>query len=347
MTAQEREAALMTEAISVSSILGGSLFLAWGSLTRRGKCADGGACDIDPERARLRAFGEAAERVCLLAPDVTAEEFASGHSKDLKVPLSAFVPTSIVTHHWVRGRSAAGERLIPADIALLGWDPPAPYKRLCVQTSVGTAAASDRLKAERSAQAEVIERHYIRRTWRRASRLAAASDQLAATLPGEVEAQLAVHRLITEAWIVADSPLPVALVALHRKGGRAITFGAAAREDARIALVHAFTEAVAIRAALAGKSTGGPLEETRWRAARASTTKGHLYLALLRSIEDRRPAPERGDIDSAVTEAFGVEPVFIDLGNQDGLTVVRAVCPGSSITSLRGKSDDELLPYLA
>ncbi|MFF0308580.1 YcaO-like family protein [Streptosporangium sp. NPDC004379] len=233
----------------VRPLVGGILHVAW---TADDAGVSGGACDADPGRAARRAAGEYAQHVSHLSASGALPVLAGPGDRPVIAPAAHAAagspPTSWVAGHGMRDGT---EVAVPAQAVFLGWDPPPPETRWCVQTSAGTAAGPDRERARTAALLEVIERHVLERGWRTGDILFEELDHLHdAVLPPGLTGALRAGGVVLRTFRVAGLSPDVVTAFLHRSDGTALTCGAAARGDTADAVRHAVYEAVGNRLAL-------------------------------------------------------------------------------------------------
>ncbi|GGP81853.1 YcaO-like family protein [Streptosporangium pseudovulgare] len=233
----------------VRPLVGGILHVAW---TADGAGVSGGACDADPGRAARRAAGEYAQHVSHLSAAGALPVLAGPGDRPRIAPAAHAAagspPTSWVAGHGMRDGT---EVAVPAQAVFLGWDPPPPEIRWCVQTSAGTAAGADPERARTAALLEVIERHVLERGWRTGDIRFEELDHLHdAVLPPGLTGALRDGGVTLRTLRVAGLSPDVVTAFLHRSDGTALTCGAAARGDTAAAVRHAVYEAVGNRLAL-------------------------------------------------------------------------------------------------
>lgn len=316
-------------------ILSSTLFLS----TSPGRGADapvaGGACDVDPERAGIRARSEALERAALIerGPALLRPR---GELLDRGVRLVAPHPDLTDEEWWLPGsqRDDTGREqpaAVPARTSLLRWTDGRPLR--WKQSSVGTAAHPDARAARTTALLESLERHAVRSVWRGTARIVRADHRVADALPAPLLRQLDTQRLRVRAWrVLTDVPVAAVLAAVVRTDKQQITFGACARrpDDDRAALLHAVCEAVSVRAALA--NTASDPEELALPRRMARRQNDFLdHLGSLEAPDDADGAPDTAvpppGLDHEVRRRFGVAPVSVDLTPGADPAVVRVVVP--------------------
>ncbi|MFC5827092.1 YcaO-like family protein [Nonomuraea insulae] len=311
-------------------LLDGVLHLAW---VRDEAGISGGACDADPDRARVRATGEYAQHVSHLSARDTL--LTRGDPGGLTTVEPAGTP-SFTPMSWMVGSGARdGDPVaVPAQTVLLGWDPPPPEKRWCVQTSVGTAAGDDGAQAGTAALLEVIERHVLTRGWRTGDILFERLDHLhEAVLPAGLLDALRGHSVKLSTVRVAGIGLDVVLALLYRSGGEALTCGAAAKPSTAHAVRHAAYEAVATRLALSRTRPSSALQGRERARGLAVAAAGPAHLAFVEArtigegdLRDGPPAlPELAD------RLFGRQPAEVALPDAFGHVVRRVVCHRSEV----------------
>ncbi|WP_049563074.1 YcaO-like family protein [Nonomuraea sp. SBT364] len=338
-------------------LLGGALHLAW---LRDEAGISGGACDADPERARVRATGEYAQHVShMAARDALPTRRDPG---GLPTVEPAGTPRS-TPMRWVIGSGMrdGAPVAVPAQAVLLGWDPPPPEVRWCAQTSVGTAAGRDHGQARTAALLEVVERHVLTRGWRTGDIRFERLDHLhEAVLPARLLDALRGHAVTLRTVRVAGIGPDVVLALLHRAGGLALTCGAAARHGTAPAVRHAVYEAVAARLALSRARPSSALQ-ARERArglAVAAAGPAHLAFVEARTTGDGtlRTAPgtpppqptatqpaEVGLAEVGLAERlFGRQPAEVELPDAYGHVVRRVVCHRSEVFEPLTPSADSL-----
>lgn len=311
-------------------LLGGVLHLAW---VRDETGISGGACDANPDRARVRAMGEYAQHVSHLSVrDILPTREDPG---GLITVEPAGTPSS-APMSWTVGSGARDGKpvAVPAQTVLLGWDPPPPEKRWCVQTSIGTAAGEDREQAGTAALLEVIERHVLTRGWRTGDIRFERLDHLHETvLPAGLLDVLRDHSVTLSTVRVAGIGLDVVLALLHRPGGEALTCGAAAKLDTAHAVRHATYEAVATRLALSRTRPSSALQGRERARGLAVAAAGRTHLAF---VEARTiGAGELRDGPVAPLEVadrlFARQPAEVELPDAHGHVVRRVVCHRSEV----------------
>ena len=307
----------------------------------------GGACDVDPERAQVRARAEALERATLIerGPSLlrSREELL-----ERGVHLVATHPDLVDEQWWIEGTQHLGKdelrpAAVPAYTSLLGWTDGRPLR--WKQSSVGTAAHPDPDTAATTALLECLERHAVRGVWHGTTSVVGIDAQAQDCLPMELRDQLAAQNLRVRAWrIVGDVPACTVLAAVVRTDREQITFGACARKPGQIplALLHAVCEAVSVRAALANTSSDPEELAVPRRMARRQGD----FLAHLAALEATDPpaAPEEPvDLEHEVHDRFGAGPVVIDLAPGTGPAVIRTVVPHPEFLVPRDSEHDYAL----
>ncbi|MGN9846969.1 YcaO-like family protein [Nonomuraea sp. H19] len=322
-------------------LLGGALHLAW---VRDEAGISGGACDADPDRARVRAMGEHAQHVSHLSARDTLR--TRGDPGGLPTVEPAGMPRS-KPMRWVVGSAARDGTpvAVPAQAVLLGWDPPPPEERWCVQTSVGTAAGADPGQARTAALLEVVERHVLRRGWRTGDIRFERLDHLhEAVLPARLLDALRGHSVTLSTVRVAGISPDVVLALLHRPGGQALTCGAAARYGTAHAVRHAAYEAVAARLALSRTRPSSALQARERARGLAVAAAGRTHLAFVeaRTIGegDLRDGPVA--LLDLADRLFARQPAEVELPDAHGHVVRRVVCHRSEVFEPLMPSDDGL-----
>lgn len=336
-----------------SPIFSGRMWLAWTSMRTQCGTAWGGSCASSHEDARWRAIGEAIERYALLgAATIPGVLVSAGTSQTRRhVPLKAFIQTERPVQWWMRGmyQPSLTQCLVPAQVALLGWNPPPPEMRWCRQTTVGAAAHPSSEEATTRAAMELLERECIRRVWRGEMHVANARSQIMDLLPPDVVTQFGRRGVTINAWFLVGAPRPVALVAIHRRAGELITFGAGTQSSAGPALLHGFEEAVAVRAALFGSQGSAGNDARRLKAARASLYRGEEYLSALAALEHRGSVADRCTPGSSLwqgaKEFLGAELIAVPIAEVGEFSVVRVLCVRSSTVDGR-LAPEQAIPYL-
>lgn len=338
---------------SIVPILGKTVYLAWQRAESVGQIVSGGACDFSPEGATVRARAELIERVALVDAAVSLPIHkplsVTQSARSVGLDLLLRDARAVGQHHWIEGKAArSGESVaIPAQAVLLGWDPPQPEIRLCSQTTIGTAAGIERASASAAALAEVLERDLLQRLWDTESVcLVRGRHLLPLSAPGAVLQALDAQGIEVEVFVADQLPFELALVALHRGGGAAITFGAAARERTEVAIRHALLEAIAVRAALASTHTPSALERLPWDDARRAARLGSEHLARLDRLCKGEAQISRRHLSvecwvRIAEDTFAHEPILIELPSSSSLVVIKAICPGASVLRCR---DTRLAP---
>jgi len=331
--------------VAVWPILNEELFLATAYVDVASGRIAGGACDQDPERASVRARGEAVERASLIENGprmVLTRQEASDRGLRLAVPHELLRDAA----DWVPARGATNGdcAAVPADVVLLGRrsTPMLPWK----QSSVGTAAHPDRDAAGVGGIVECLERHAIRRVWAGTAVLAPATERLRGVIPPGLAAALAAQKLTVQAWTVSElSPVQVSLVLVGREDRAQATFGAGAGFDPDDVLMHALREAISVRAALANRANGSDHEFQR--AARSARHQ-EAFLSYLRDLEVPETAGSGtiapSDLPALVEERFGVAPLLVDVPSVDTLAVVKAVIPAADFLIPRSAGDYFVAP---
>lgn len=248
----------------VRPLVGGAVHVAW--ITDESGVS-GGACDDDPGRAARRAAGEYAQHVSHVAA-AGVVPLVGDPGVLPRVEPAAWLFAGSPVCHWVVGQGMrdGAETVVPAQAVFLGWDPPAPEERWCVQTSAGTGAGADPWSARTAALLEVMERHVLVRGWRTGDIGFEDLDHLhESVLPGGLLAGLREHEVRLRTVRVARSRPDIVLALLHRSDGAALTCGAAARGDTGDAVRHAVYEAVAARLALGARPSSGLQSRERER----------------------------------------------------------------------------------
>ncbi|MGW0450320.1 YcaO-like family protein, partial [Streptosporangium sandarakinum] len=275
-------------------------------------------------------------------------------------------PTSWVVGHGMRDGT---EVAVPAQAVFLGWDPPPPEIRWCVQTSAGTAAGADPERARTAALLEVIERHVLERGWRAGDIRFEELDHLHdAVLPPGLTGALRDGGVALRTLRVAGLSPDVVTAFLHRSDGTALTCGAAARGDTAAAVRHAVYEAVGNRLALSaprgstrpgghdrdgdparpgaldggsaypgardgGSARLGDRDRDRGLAAAAAGPR-HLDFVRRRTVgagEPRTvPVTPAGLLETAEA-LFGRQPAEVRLPSVGPYAVHRVVCHGSEV----------------
>jgi ribosomal protein S12 methylthiotransferase accessory factor YcaO len=314
----------MTSAIT--RILDGTLVLA----TATAETSDGpftaGACGFTEQDASVRARSELVERTTLLSegPRLVVRDPDGGR----RVPVIE-APTPATG--WVRAEPLQGDETVwlPADLVLLRWHDSRPLP--VQQTSVGSAAHSDRDKAIAAGARECLERYAIRRVWSGRAELIRLTGELDDAVPDELSTALRRQGLSASAWLIA-SVLPVAVVVVMvGSTQRRATFGACCAPTIESGLRHALCEAIGVRAALASSrklqdSFATPGDEVDHAlCASAFQDAFAAFLQRLTVSDDLTDAPmiEAG----AVAHLEGKNPVVVDLGRHDDLHIVKVVVP--------------------
>lgn len=335
--------------MSATPILDDQLYLGLDHVDARSGRFAGGACDDVPERAMVRAHGEATERASLIE---NGPLMVISRDEAVERGLSLFTPHEILedAEDWVPARSATtGEAAgVPADAALLRRVSAKLRVLPWRQSSVGTAAHPDRDVAGVSGILECLERQAIRRVWAGTVTLEPATEQLAELIPPGLAKALADRRLVAHAWGVREmAPIHVTLVLVGRHDRAQATFGAGAGFTQGPALLHALHEAVMVRASL-----GNPVNRSEPEFLRGARSAGHqeAFLSFLRHLE--KPVGEASDpaaitpseLPAFVEDRFGVAPLLIDVPSVNATAVVKAVIPSAEFLTPRSGGDYIVAP---
>ncbi|RCG30270.1 hypothetical protein DQ384_16135 [Sphaerisporangium album] len=319
---------------TVRPLINGAVHVAWMS-DENG--ISGGACDDDPGRAARRALGEYVQHVSHVSAAGVLPLLADPGALP-RVEPAALLDAGSPPCHWVAGTGMrdGAETAVPAQAVFLGWDPPPPEERWCVQTSAGTGAGTDRRHARTAALLEVIERHVLARGWRTGDISFEDLDHLRElVLPAGLLAGLRDHEVVLRVVRVTRPYPDIVLALLHRAGGAALTCGAAARGDTADAVRHAVYEAVAARLALGARPSSALQSRDRDRGhAVAAAGAAHLDFVERRiagrGALRRAPADPAALLDAA-DALFGRQPVEVLLPSTDDHVVHRVVCHGSEV----------------
>jgi len=335
--------------------LDGQLFLALAYVEAAASRIAGGACDGTPERASIRAHGEAVERASLIE---NAPRMVITREEALERGLSLVVPHDILRDaaDWVPARHATtGHGVgVPADAVLLGRVSSQLRVLPWRQSSVGTAAHPDRDAAGLGGILECLERYALRRVWAGTATLEPATEQLCGAMPPGLVEAFEKLRLVAHAWHVREmSPVRVSLVLVARTDRSQATFGAGAAfvgvDDSSV-LMHALHEAIMVRASLSSRANQGEREVQR---GIRSSRHQEAFLTYLRNLEAPEPAvdaavngdaPGLSDVVAMIEERFGVAPVLVDVPSLDTLAVVKAVVPTADFLIPRSDGDYILRP---
>ncbi len=311
----------------------------------------GGACDDFPERAMVRAHGEATERASLID---NGPRMVISRDEALERGLLLFTPHDILddTEDWIPARRATDDEAagVPADVALLRRVSSKLRTLPWRQSSVGTAAHPDRAVAGVSGILECLERLAIRRVWAGTVTLEPVSDRLEELMTPGLAKALADRQLAVHAWVVREmAPIEVTLVMVGRRDRAQATFGAGAGFERDPALLHALHEAVMVRVSL-----GNPANRSEPEFLRGARSAAHqeAFLTFLRTLE--RPSGEgavadpptitSAELPSFVEERFGVAPLLIDVPSLNAIAVVKAVIPSAEFLTPRPGGDYIVAP---
>jgi ribosomal protein S12 methylthiotransferase accessory factor YcaO len=336
-------------------ILDGQLFLATAYVETAAHRIAGGACDGTPQRASVRAHGEAIERASLIE---NGPGMVVTRQEALERGLSLVVPHDILhdAADWVPARHATtGDGVgVPADVVLLGRVSSQLRLLPWRQSSVGTAAHPDREAAGLSGMLECLERYALRRVWAGTAGLEPATEQLCSVMSRGLVEALEGQRLVAHAWHVREkSPVRVSLVLVARTDRSQATFGAGAafmEADAGRVLMHALHEAIMVRASLSSRANQGEREVQR---GIRSSRHQEAFLTYLRNLEAPEPAIDGTvsgraaslpDLAALVEERFGVAPLLVDVPSMDSLAVVKAIVPTADFLIPRSDGDYILRP---
>lgn len=318
------------------ALLGGLAHLGWVRDARSG--INGGACDLDPKRALIRAGGEYAEH----HSQIQASDLLALVDAERRIDPRHFCHDSAdrsPVRCWVRGRGmVTGDAyVVPAQAVFLGWDPPPEEPRLWFQTSVGTAAHHSANIAETSALAEVIERDTLIRGWQTGDiSFRELTPMLVEALPAEFLRWLASHHVVVTVVRVDDIVPDLVLAMLSRADGGNLTCGAAIRPDTQEAIRHAVLEALAVRVALSSSHPPARLETHHRDRGLLAARNGpdHVGFVTERTTpggETRKGPTGLAPLLALAQDRFGHEPIAISLPEIDGHLVQRVVCPGSRV----------------
>jgi len=338
--------------VSATPILDDQLYLGLDHVDARSGRFAGGACDDVPERAMVRAHGEATERASLIE---NGPLLVIPRDEAVERGLSLFTPHEILedAEDWVPARRATtGEAAgVPADVALLRRVSTKLRVLPWRQSSVGTAAHPDRDVAGVSGILECLERQAIRRVWAGTVTLAPATERLGELIPPGLAKALADRQLVVHAWSVREmAPIHVTLVLVGRHDRAQATFGAGAGFTQGPALLHALHEAVMVRASL-----GNPVNRSEPEFLRGARSAGHqeAFLSFLRHLEKPVDEGEASNPPAAITptelpafveERFGVAPLLIDVPSVNSTAVVKAVIPSAEFLTPRSGGDYIVAP---
>jgi ribosomal protein S12 methylthiotransferase accessory factor YcaO len=330
-------------------LLGDTAYLALVKDTENGIA--GGACDVDPGRAMVRAEGEFAEHVSQVSAPGQVRLTGAGQPLDPR----RFCPDAAAADAvrcWVHGRGmvSGNDYALPAQAVFLGWDPPAGEPKLWFQTSVGTAAHGDPATAEASALAEVIERDTLVRGWQTGNVSFHDLTHLAAeAMPAEFVDRINAYGVTLTVVRVGGATPDIVLAMLSRADGANLTCGAALRASTIDAVRHATLEALAVRVALSSPRPPHRLEaHHRARGVLAARNgQAHLRFVAGHAAEPAGPRASPGDFTQLLVMAekrFGHEPIVVELPDVADHVVRRVVCPGSVVFESVNPTDAFLCP---
>lgn len=303
----------------------------------------GGACGLTRTDVRIRALGELAERTSLHVFSLSAG-FRRCPPSMMEASIRERLPRGCtIDLQYTVGRGLLSGRLkrVPAQWAACGLEM-GNEPRLCVQTSVGTAAAPSSSSALIHALLELREREMVLSAWRTERATFIEVTQIALDAIGPmVRAGLERSNTTLRTYLL-EEPGPFVAISTVTDDAGTFAAGAASRCTVRDATVHAATEACGVRRALTGNGRPSSLEARTFDAGLAICSLGPLHLEFIakRVSGDCTKVQDLGRTSDWSSEQLaedimrhsGTEPLHIRLPSiYSGLTVERVIAPGSSV----------------
>jgi ribosomal protein S12 methylthiotransferase accessory factor len=334
-----------------------------------------GGVGLTEDEALICAIGECVERYATAVYDADALPFASeAELGDAAVGVAAFQlfsprqyahpefpfaqPRADVPMHWARARrlSDGAPRLVPASLVYLPWRPLDPSSDLhFLSVSTGQACHPDGARATLTGLYEVIERDAYMLTWLRRLPLPRVDPRTDPAVAAIVDAALGGTELVLHVFdMTLDTRVPAYLCYADGPSphGRVIGTGAAARLDARAALVKAVLESVHTwlyaRDILERRPGYQPAPdyadvrefEDHVRLFCNPEMREHLGFLLdgdarAAPRDDRPPATAEGELAEVLARlaAVGLEAYEVDVAPADvaacGYRVVKVLIPGA------------------
>ena len=305
----------------------------------------------DPALAELIARAEAAERFA--GGDAGAHELLRAREDELPaepLPLSSIVAYNdrqlrssldvapydpAQEHLWVEGREHGGRpRWILADAVFYPFVDPERRGRLCMATSSGTAAHTDRDEAWRRAAAELVERDAFMWTWiQRVSRELIEQRTLDEDLRARISSVRGSGLEVSLVNLSLDT-LPVVLSAVW--SDERLSVGISSARDPVAAIKRSLAEAVAFLGMTAtgdeprqeAAEISSPEEHARWHQEPEQIERDRFLFGSGERIDVRDiPVPDAPEAE--LLAAVG-EPVTVDLTTvaTAPFAVIRVIVPG-------------------